>query len=48
MISHEGAIGLLKKYKVNEGIVDKKDVPFLSCALAFDCPIWSDEALLNK
>ena len=25
------------------GNIDKNDVPFLACALAFDCLVWSDD-----
>lgn len=29
-------------------IKDTKDVPFLACAMYFDCPIWSDDKGFQK
>ncbi|MEK6936099.1 MAG: PIN domain-containing protein [Nanoarchaeota archaeon] len=30
------------------GPIDIKDVPFLACALAFNCPIWSNDNHFQK
>lgn len=30
------------------GHIDIKDVPFLACALAYDCPIWSNDNHFQK
>ena len=29
-------------------IMDKKDIPFLACALALNCPIWSEDKEFKK
>jgi predicted nucleic acid-binding protein len=30
------------------GNIDPDDVPFIACALAFNCPIWSDDKHFKK
>ncbi len=30
------------------GEIDQKDVPFLACALAKNCPVWSDDKDFQK
>ncbi len=32
----EEALSIMKK-------IDEKDTSFIACALAFDCPVWSDD-----
>lgn len=28
--------------------MDKEDIPFVACALVFNCPIWSDDQHFQK